>query len=71
MTHKLEYIKWANTLGGQIIDLGIGSGITINWLQVRSFIARSEIEVDKANIKSIVNNRFKHDLNIVFINCLW
>nr|WP_307923809.1 DUF87 domain-containing protein [Mycoplasmopsis bovis] len=53
---QAEYIKWANTLGGQIIDLGSGSGTTINPLQVRSFIARSEDEVDKANIKSIVNN---------------
>nr|WP_307924989.1 hypothetical protein [Mycoplasmopsis bovis] len=54
--HKMMAI---NTLGGQIIDLGSGSGITINPLQVRSFIARSEDEVDKANIKSIVNNHLK------------
>ncbi|QQH34614.1 hypothetical protein HYD96_00915 [Mycoplasmopsis bovis] len=52
MTHKLEYIKWANTLGGQIIDLGIGSGITFNPLQVRSFIAISE---DWSRLRLILN----------------
>ena len=52
---QAEYVKWANKMGGQIVDLGSGDGTVINPLQVKSFIAREEDDAN-VNFNTLINN---------------